>query len=75
MNENLADELLGDEEYDQDKIVAIQLEGRWLAVVPGSMELSFGNAGVADVVFSVERADGQFEEGILSDITGLRSLE
>lgn len=63
------------EEHDQNKVVAIRLSGDWISVMPGTLELSFGDDDIADVVFSVERLDGQFEEGKLSDITGLKSLE
>lgn len=73
MNEILEEE--DPEEHDQNKVVAIQLNGEWVAVIPGTLELSFGDGGVADVIFSVERVDGQFEEGALSEIKGLRSLD
>lgn len=81
MSDNLAEEAFGgrqqsdDVEHDQNKIVSIRIDGEWVAVIPGTLELSFGEEGVADVVFSVERADGLFEEGVLSEITGLRSLD
>lgn len=81
MSENLSEEFFGgrqqsdDVEHDQDKVVAIRIGEEWINVVPGTLELSFGEEGLADVVFSVERADGQFEEGALSEITGLRSLD
>lgn len=81
MSENLAEETFGGrqesdpEEHDQDRIVAVQLAGTWIQVVPGTLQLSFGEEGLDDVVFSFERPDGQFEEGALSEITGLRSLD
>lgn len=81
MSENLAEEAFGGrqesdaEEHDQDKIVAVQLAGTWIQVIPGTLQLSFGEEGLDDVVFSFERPDGQFEEGALSEITGLRSLD
>lgn len=82
MSDNLAEENFAGrmesdpEEHDQTKIVAIRLAGGdWISVIPGTLELSFGEeGGAAGVVFSVERMDGQFEEGELSNITGLRSL-
>lgn len=80
MSENLAEESFGGrqesdaEEHDQNRVVAIQLAGQWVQVIPGTLELSFGD-GPADVIFSVERVDGLIEEGGLSEITGIRSLD
>lgn len=81
MSDNLAEEAFGGrqesdpEEHDQNKIVAVKLAGEWISVIPGTLELSFGEEGLDDVLFSFERPDGQFEEGALSEITGLRSLD
>ena len=82
MSDNLAEEFFGGqkesdpEEHDQNKVCAIRLkDGDWILVQPGTLELSFGDEGVADVIFSVERADGLIEEGALSEIVGLRSLD
>lgn len=80
MSENLAEEAFGGrqesdaEEHDQNKVVAIRLSDQWVQVIPGTLELSFGD-GPADVLFSVERIDGLIEEGALSEITGLKSLD
>ena len=78
MSDNLAEGLQFEsepEEHDQSRIVALKLKGGdWINVIPGTMELRFGDEGVPEVFFSVERADGLFEEGAISEITGLKSL-
>lgn len=77
MSDNLAENIFKPEpeEHDQSRIVAIQLhKGEWINVIPGTMELRFGDEGVPEVFFSVERADGLFEEGAISELTGIKSL-
>lgn len=74
MEEMMSENLAEDVEHDQEKICGIKINNTWIEVLPGTLELSFGDGGQADVLFSVERTDGQFEEGELSEIKGLKSI-
>lgn len=78
-HDNLAEEMMQNvvsdtEEHTQELITAIQIKGLgWINIKMGTLELAFGDTE-GEVQWEAEISDGVFESGLLSDVTGFRSL-
>lgn len=82
-NDNLAEQLLAPDpkEYTQELVYALEIRGvGWISIVPGTLDLSISDSApeveFEAVVAGCEGgAHGSTVQGLLSNVTGLRSVE
>lgn len=81
-NNNLAEHFLAPDpkEHTQEMIYALEIRGRgWVNIIPGTLDLAISDSTpeveFEAIVASCEPNAGTTVSGILSDITGLKSVE
>lgn len=82
MSDNLAEQFLTPDpkEYTQELVYALEIRGKgWVNIVPGTLDLAISDSApdveFDAVVASCETNAGSTVKGMLSDITGLKSVE
>lgn len=81
-HDNLAEQMLdntpdddGGQEYTQELIYSVETKDKgWIDIKMGTLQIAFGDME-GEVEWEAELMTGGFWGGVLSDITGFKSLE